>query len=72
MNSTDPTQEREKRISDLLKTIGGLEESIRIAIENGDSEFIKELKPLKIKYYQKLRRVIYDLPERTSGSDKDS
>lgn len=65
MKSTDPTpeNERKKRLDDLLLMIGGLEESIRIAQENKEWEFLDVLKPLKAKYYTRLRRVAYGLPE---------
>lgn len=58
------SSERLDRISELLKMIGGLEESIRMALENKDYEFAKTLHPLKARYYEKLRRVVYGLPEK--------
>lgn len=76
MNSTDHTpdaENREKRIEEVLKMIGGLEESIRMALDNGDKEFVATLKPLKAKYYDKLRRVVYGLPEeRSVSTEKNS
>jgi hypothetical protein len=65
MSSTDPIPEKEKRIDDILKMIGGLEVSIRIALEKGDKEFVRTLQPLEQKYYEKLRRVVYGLPEKS-------
>lgn len=62
----DPVQEKEnrkQRLDDLLKMIGGLEESIRIAQEQKEWEFLEVLRPLKTKYYERLKRVAYGLPE---------
>ncbi|CAB4182676.1 hypothetical protein UFOVP1439_35 [uncultured Caudovirales phage] len=64
-NSTDQVPERKKRLDDLLLMIGGLEESIRIAQENKEWEFLDVIRPLKVKYYERLRRVAYGLPEET-------
>lgn len=65
MKSTDPTQEdaRKKRLDELLLTIGGLEESIRTAQENREWEFLDILRPMKKRYYERLKRVAYGLPE---------
>lgn len=59
-NSQD---ERKKRLDELLLTIGGMEESIRFAQEQKDWDFVKVLKELKPKYYERLKRVAYGLPE---------
>lgn len=56
-------EERKKRIDELLLTIGGLEESIRFSQEQKDWDFLKVLKELKPKYYERLKRVAYGLPE---------
>jgi hypothetical protein len=75
MNSTDQEHENEqkKKLDELLLMIGGLEESIRSAIEQRDREFLAVLKPLKAKYYERLRRVAYGLPEeRTVPAEKTS
>lgn len=65
MNSTmkNSQEERKKRLDDLLLMIGGMEESIRFAQENKEWEFLDVLRPMKIKYYERLRRVAYGLPE---------
>ena len=62
-NSTDPAPDRKKRLDELLLMIGGLEESIRIAQEQKEWDFLKVLRPLKVKYYERLKRVAYGLPE---------
>lgn len=62
----DHTPERKKRLDDLLLMIGGLEESIRIAQENKEWEFLDVIRPLKVKYYERLRRVAYGLPEEST------
>lgn len=65
MNSTDqkPEDARKKRLDELLLMIGGLEESIRIAQENKEWDFLEVLRPMKANYYKRLRRVAYGLPE---------
>ena len=55
--------EREKRLDELLLTIGGLEESIRFNMELEEWDFVKVLRELKPKYIERLRRVAYGLPE---------
>lgn len=60
---SSPEQVRKKRIDDLLLMIGGLEESIRINMEQEEWDFVKLLKELKPKYLERLRRVAYGLPE---------
>lgn len=54
---------REERIKELVLLIAGYEEAIRMSMENRDFEFANRLKPLKLKVYEKLRRVAYGLPE---------
>lgn len=54
---------RKERIDHILYMIGGLEESIRNAMEQKDWDFLEVLKPLKKDYYERLRRVAYGLPE---------
>lgn len=54
---------RKVRIEAILTLIGGLEESIRIAYEQNDREFVKKLKELKLEWYKKLKRVIYGRKE---------
>lgn len=56
-------EERKKRLDELLLTIGGLEESIRVSQERKEWDFLKVLQELKPKYYERLRRVAYGLPE---------
>ena len=56
-------EERKKRLDELLLTIGGLEESLRFAQEQKDWDFVKVLRELKPKYYERLKRVAYGLPE---------
>lgn len=56
--------EQKKRLDDILKMIGGLEESIRMSMENGDREFTTVLKAKKQDYYERLKRVSYGLPEK--------
>ena len=56
-------EERKKRIDDLLLIIGGMEESIRFAQDQKDWDFVKVLRELKPKYYERLRRVANGLPE---------
>ena len=56
-------EERKKRLDELLLTIGGLEESIRASLAQEDWDFVKVLRELKPKYYERLRRVAYGLPE---------
>lgn len=58
----DQTQ-RKERIDALLKMIGGLEESIRMSLDSGDPDFAKSLRLKKADYYERLRRVMYGLPE---------
>jgi len=53
--------------------IGGLEVSILDASKQRDWDFAKELKKLKPKYYEQLRRVTYGLRERPDqGPTEDS
>ncbi len=47
----------------MLKAIAGLEEAIRMSLEQNDRDFSKALIPKKQEYYERLRRVIYGLPE---------
>jgi hypothetical protein len=54
---------REDRIRQLLLTIGGLEETLRLSISKGDRGFQRMLDAQKMKYYEQLRRVMYGLPE---------
>lgn len=63
MRSMDPTPEKEERISQLLYQIAGVEESIRLAKDSSDWDFAKKLEPIKMKHYEKLRRIVYGLPE---------
>lgn len=65
MNSTDPIpkKDRQERIEELLKLIGGLESSIYLAMEDRDYKTVDLLKPMRLKYYKKLRRVVNGLPE---------
>lgn len=63
MSSTDPTPDRKKEMDNLLLMIGGLEESIRSALDQKDWDFLETLKPLKAKYYERLRRLAYGLPQ---------
>lgn len=56
-------ESRKKRIEDLLLIIGGFEESIRLAQNAADWNTAKELKELKTKYYERLKKVIYGLRE---------
>lgn len=65
-------QERVERIEELLKLIGGLEISIRDALEQRDWDFSKQLKKLKPKYYEKLRRLMYGLPEERTQRPTES
>lgn len=74
MSSTDPTPDEEtrtERIEKLLLIIAGVEVSIRDAQELRDYEFLKILKGLKPKYYEKLRRLAYGLPEDRKLPTKD-
>lgn len=65
--------EQKQRLEDLLKLIGGLEESIRMSLEGGDREFANILKAKKADYYERLKRVSYGLPEkRTVEAEADS
>ena len=66
MNSTDLTPDRRKRIDELLHMIGGLEASILETYKQDDKQFRNALLPLKAKYYERLRRVMYGLPEESS------
>lgn len=58
-----PEEKRKERIDHLLYMIGGLEESLRMSMEQKDWDFVKVLRPLKTDYYERLRRVAYGLPE---------
>jgi hypothetical protein len=53
--------ERAQQLDTLLLRIGGLEVSIRDALERRDFDLVKELKALKPGYYEQLRRVTYGL-----------
>lgn len=55
--------DRKQRIDELLLMIGGLEVSILSAQDQKDYDFLKILQPLKTKYYERLRRIAYGLPE---------
>jgi len=79
MNSTDQKSEklndedRKKRLDELLHMIGGMEESIRFAQEQKDWDFLRVLRELKPKYYERLRRVAYGFPEeRRVPTEKES
>lgn len=75
-NSTDQKpkdEDRKKRLDELLHMIGGIEESIRFAQEQKDWDFLKVLRELKPKYYERLRRVAYGFPEeRRIPAEKES
>lgn len=73
MSSTSIPEEKKKRIDALLHMIGGLEASILSAQEQRDWDFVNQLKPLRKGYYEKLRRVMYGLPEeRPAKAEKQS
>lgn len=65
-------EQQKQRLDDLLKMIGGLEESIRMSLENGDKEFANNLRPLKKQYYERLKRVSYGLPEQRTVETETS
>ena len=74
-NFMDPIPDSEKanrlkRLEELLKLIGGLEESIRLTYEHKDVALRNTLIPMKANYYEKLRRVAYGLPEQTGSPAK--
>lgn len=56
-------EDRKKRIDELLLMIGGLEASILNAQDQRDWDFVNNLKPLRANYYERLRRILYGLPE---------
>jgi hypothetical protein len=68
------TKSRQAEIEELLRLIGGLEESIRIALDEKDWDFVKLLKEMKPRYYNRLRRVIHGLPQEEPkvGTEEDS
>lgn len=64
MNSGDRSQE--EKIQDLLFAIGGVEATILRAQNQNDYAFAKKLQPIAEKNYEKLRRLVYGLPEEPS------
>lgn len=58
-----PENPRKKRLDDVLLMIGGLEESIRVSYDLDDVIMARRLQQLKKTYYERLKKVIYGLPE---------
>lgn len=58
--------QRENRIGELLREIGGLEASILYAMEQRDYPFADKLKALRPNKYERLRRLMYGLPEEST------
>lgn len=71
MAPTPENKTRQERIDEILLTIGGLEVSIRSAQEQLDWDFVKKLTPLRQKYYEKLKRLSYGLPEERTPKPKN-
>lgn len=62
-NQNEHTQQQKKRIRELLMQVAGYEEVLRMSIADGDREFQRQLIGYKKEVYNKLRRVMYGLPE---------
>lgn len=74
MSSMDPTPEekpRKERLDELLLMIGGLEESIRSAMDQKVWPCVRRLEALKPKYYEKLRRAAYGLSEERPAATEE-
>lgn len=59
----DHTPEQKDRVKELLLVIAGYEETLRMSIAEDDRAFQKVLIEQKTKAYQRLKRVMYGLPE---------
>lgn len=55
--------QQKARLDEILLTIGGLEESLRMAQEQQEWKLKKILESKKTEYYERLRRCAYGLPE---------
>ena len=71
MSPTSIQDERKPAIEKRLLLIAGLEASIMNAEEQRDWEFRKQLLPLRKDYYEKLRRLVYGLPEEPSKTSEE-
>jgi hypothetical protein len=64
-------EEKKKRIDELLLMIGGLESTILASQEQRDWDFVNSLKPMRADYYERLRRIMYGLPEKRPTSTEE-